>query len=148
MYLNIIGKLNLLPIWCSINYSMRAIVHAIYSWNFQQIVSYYCTSPRGSKEESMVVAELKFPGPVAGHESKTWSRNMRIPSIPASMLHSCSIIDITYKLIVSLHCDEVLFENIPLLHMNYITLQLLGLPSYVWFYFDLLVVYLLYVSVA
>jgi hypothetical protein len=79
----------------------------------------------------MVVAELKFQGPVAGHESKTWSANMRIPSVPASMLHSCSIIDITYKLIVSLHCDETLFKNIPLFHMNCIALQLQGQPSYV-----------------
>jgi hypothetical protein len=79
----------------------------------------------------MVVAELKFQGPVAGHESKTWSANMRIPSVPASMLQSCSIIDITYKLIVSVHCDEMLFKNIPLLHMNCIVLQLLGLPSYI-----------------
>lgn len=77
-----------------------------------KIVSYHCTSPRGSKEESMVVAELKFQGPVAGHESKTWSANMRIPSVPASMLQSCSIIDITYKLIMKavlkgLHADLV-----------------------------------------
>jgi hypothetical protein len=76
----------------------------------------------------MVVAELKFQEPVAGHESKTWNRNMRIPSVPASMLHSCSIIDITYKLIVSLRCVEMLLKNIP--YMNSIALQLLGLPSY------------------
>jgi hypothetical protein len=79
----------------------------------------------------MVVAELKFQGPVAGHESKTWSGNMRIPSVPASMLHSCSIIDITYKLIVSLRFAEIPLKNIPLLHMNCIALQLLRLPSYV-----------------
>jgi hypothetical protein len=61
----------------------------------------------------MVVAELNFQGPVAGHESKTWSANMRIPSVPASMLQSCSIIDLTYKLIVSCsQCDKMLLENI------------------------------------
>jgi hypothetical protein len=60
----------------------------------------------------MVVAELTFQGPVRGHESKTWSANMRIPSVPASMLQSCSIIDLTYKLIVSfLHCDELLLDD-------------------------------------
>jgi hypothetical protein len=90
---------------------MGAIVNTVYSLNFQQVVSYYCTSPRGSKEESMVVAELKFQGPVAGRESKTWSANMRIPSVPTSMLHSCSIIDLTYKLIVSCSwCDEMPFK--------------------------------------
>ena len=61
----------------------------------------------------MVVAELKFQGPVAGHESKTWSANMRVPPVPASMLHSCSIIDLTYKLIVScLLCNEMLLKSI------------------------------------
>jgi hypothetical protein len=59
----------------------------------------------------MVVTELKFQGPVAGRESKTWSANMRIPSVPTSMLHSCSIIDLTYKLIVSCSwCDEILLK--------------------------------------
>jgi hypothetical protein len=61
----------------------------------------------------MVVAELTFQGPVVGHESKTWSANMRTPSVPASMLQSCSIIDLTYKLIVScLQCGKMPLENI------------------------------------
>lgn len=87
-------------------------------------VSYHCTSPRGSKEESMVVAELTFQGPVVGHESKTWSANMRTPSVPASMLQSCSIIDLTYKLIMKavlkglhgdlVHSISVIIGTIPL----------------------------------
>jgi hypothetical protein len=49
----------------------------------------------------MVVVELELDGPVAENECKTWTANMRIPPLSPSMLQSCSIIDLTYKLMVS-----------------------------------------------
>lgn len=87
-------------------------------------VSYYCASPRGSKEESMVVAELALDGPVAENECKTWTVNMRIPPAPPSMLNSCSIIDLTYRLMVKavpkglhrelIHCTSIIIGTVPL----------------------------------
>jgi hypothetical protein len=67
----------------------------------------------------MVVAELALDGPVAENECKTWTVNMRIPPVPPSMLNSCSIIDLTYKLMVS-HFVMVIRQHYLMHHMNII----------------------------
>jgi hypothetical protein len=58
----------------------------------------------------MVAAQLEFNGPVSKNESRTWTANMRVPPLSPSMLHSCSIIDLTYRLMVS-SCVMILRQH-------------------------------------
>ncbi|KAK7861786.1 hypothetical protein R5R35_011958 [Gryllus longicercus] len=50
------------------------------------------------EDESTVVMERL--GTVGGHDSKTWTTNLTVPSLPASYLKYCECIDITYTFVV------------------------------------------------
>lgn len=64
----------------------------------KQIVSYHSTSPDGMKKDKTDVVKFKCEEPVPKHDSRTWEVKLRIPPVQASMLQSCSIIDVYYRM--------------------------------------------------
>ncbi|XP_069691629.1 arrestin domain-containing protein 2-like [Periplaneta americana] len=87
-------------------------------------VTYFCASPRSTKQECTEIAHLVFDDPVPANDSKTFTGQMRIPPVPPSMLKACSIIDLDYRLIVKAvpkgmhgsleHCVTVVIGTVPL----------------------------------